>query len=417
MEKTILKEIVMDQKNKKMPVDFVRRDIELKVKKDKGDHIVIISGIRRCGKSTLLNSIRQEKRESDYFLDFDDERLIDFSVNDFQLLYEVFLELFGEQKVFYFDEIQNISGWERFIRRLHDNGNKVYITGSNASMLSRELGTHLTGRFIEICLYPFSFTEFLKFKKFEYNHNLHLNTQEKIKLKRMFNEYLRLGGFPSYIKTEDNDYLKSLYESIIYRDIIVRYKLPQEKPLKEVVHYCASNIAKEISFNSLKDIAGIKSSTSIKEYFEYLENSFFVFLLNRFDYSLKKQIYFNKKVCFCDMAMANNIGFHFSEDFGRVLENIVFLQLQRQGKEIYFHKSKVECDFLVKEKNRIIMAIQVSRSLKNKETRDREIFGLIDAIKQYKLKSGLILTEDEEGDIKEGGYNIKIMPVWKWLLM
>ena len=417
MEKTILKEIVMDQKNKKMPVDFVRRDIELKVKKDKGDHIVIISGIRRCGKSTLLNSIRQEKKESDYFLDFDDERLIDFSVNDFQLLYEVFLELFGEQKVFYFDEIQNISGWERFIRRLHDNGNKVYITGSNASMLSRELGTHLTGRFIEICLYPFSFTEFLKFKKFEYNHNLHLNTQEKIKLKRMFNEYLRLGGFPSYIKTEDNDYLKSLYESIIYRDIIVRYKLPQEKPLKEVVHYCASNIAKEISFNSLKDIAGIKSSTSIKEYFEYLENSFFVFLLNRFDYSLKKQIYFNKKVCFCDMAMANNIGFHFSEDFGRVLENIVFLQLQRQGKEIYFHKSKVECDFLVKEKNRIIMAIQVSRSLKNKETRDREIFGLIDAIKQYKLKSGLILTEDEEGDIKEGGYNIKIMPVWKWLLM
>ena len=234
---------------------------------------------------------------------------------------------------------------------------------------------------------------------------------------RMFNEYLRLGGFPSYIKTEDNDYLKSLYESIIYRDIIVRYKLPQEKPLKEVVHYCASNIAKEISFNSMKDIAGIKSSTSIKEYFEYLENSFFVFLLNRFDYSLKKQIYFNKKVCFCDMAMANNIGFHFSEDFGRVLENIVFLQLQRQGKEIYFHKSKVECDFLVKEKNRIIMAIQVSRSLKNKETRDREIFGLIDAIKQYKLKSGLILTEDEEGDIKEGGYNIKIMPVWKWLLM
>ena len=417
MEKTILKEIVMDQKNKKMPVDFVRRDIELKVKKDKGDHIVIISGIRRCGKSTLLNSIRQERKESDYFLDFDDERLIDFSVNDFQLLYEVFLELFGEQKVFYFDEIQNISGWERFIRRLHDNGNKVYITGSNASMLSRELGTHLTGRFIEICLYPFSFTEFLKFKKFEYNHNLHLNTQEKIKLKRMFNEYLRLGGFPSYIKTEDNDYLKSLYESIIYRDIIVRYKLPQEKPLKEVVHYCASNIAKEISFNSLKDIAGIKSSTSIKEYFEYLENSFFVFLLNRFDYSLKKQIYFNKKVCFCDMAMANNIGFHFSEDFGRVLENIVFLQLQRQGKEIYFHKSKVECDFLVKEKNRIIMAIQVSRSLKNKETRDREIFGLIDAIKQYKLKSGLILTEDEEGDIKEGGYNIKIMPVWKWLLM
>ncbi|MCG2726785.1 MAG: ATP-binding protein [Elusimicrobia bacterium] len=416
MEKTILKEIVLDQKNKKLPVDFVRRDIEMKIKKDKGDHIVIISGIRRCGKSTLLNSLRQARNESDYFLDFDDERLIDFSVDDFQLLYEVFLELFGEQRVFYFDEVQNIFGWERFIRRLHDSGNKVYITGSNASMLSRELGTHLTGRFIETCLYPFSFAEFLKFKEFKYNHNLHLNTHEKIKLKRMFNEYLQFGGFPSYVKTGDNDYLKSLYESIIYRDIIVRYKLPQEKPLKEVVHYCASNIGKEISFNSLKHVAGIKSSTSIKEYFEYLENSFFVFLLNRFDYSLRKQIYFNKKVYFSDTAIANNIGFHFSEDFGRVLENTVFLQLKRHGKEMYFHKNKAECDFLVKERNKIVMAMQISRSLKNKETRDREIFGLIDAIKEYKLKSGLILTEDEEGAIKEEGYNIKVMPVWKWLL-
>lgn len=417
MNKAILKEVILDQRQKKK-LDYVaQRKLEEGVKKsEKSGQVVIISGIRRCGKSTLLDIIRTSKEESDYYLNFDDERLINFSVDDFQIMVEVFLELFGEQRTFYFDEIQNVDLWERFVRRIHDEGNKVYITGSNASMLSRELGTHLTGRYIEKHLYPFSFSEFLLFNKTDYDKKLQFTTKEKIKVQKSLKQYIQLGGFPAYVKTEDGDYLKYLYESIIYRDIIVRYNLPNEKPLKELVYFCASNMGKEISFNSLKKVIGISSSTSVKEYFEYLENSFLVFLIPRFDFSLKRQTYFNKKVYFVDTALAADVGFHFSDDYGRILENIVFMQLKRDDREIYFHKKKKECDFLIKEKNKITIALQVTKSLKDKKVKDREIAGLLEAMSEHKLKTGFILTEDEEETMKEDGKTIYVKPVYKWLL-
>ncbi len=417
ISKTILKEVILDQGEKKTPQYFVARELEEDVRKSgKSGQIVVISGIRRCGKSTLLQIIRSDRKESDYYLNFDDERLIDFNVKDFQLLIEVFLELFGEQKTFYFDEIQNVPGWELFINRLKREGYDIIITGSNASMLSRELGTHLTGRYIEKHLYPFSFAEFLDFKKIEYDKKLVFNTKEKIKIKKLFDQYVRLGGFPDYVKNENGDYLKSLYESIIYRDIIVRYNLPSEKPLKELAHFCASNFGKEISFNALKEVIGLHSSTTVKEYFEYLENSFLVFLLPRFDFSVKKQVYLNKKAYFGDMALAKNIGFYFSDDSGRILENIVFLHLKRKNKEIYFHKKNKECDFILKEGNKIVKALQIAKSLKNKKTKEREIAGLIEAMEEYKLKSGLIITEDEEDEIKINNSIIFIKPIYKWLL-
>jgi len=416
MEKTLLKEIISDQRRKALPLDFIERELESSIKESRSECVTIISGVRRCGKSTFLGAIRAKQKESDYFLNFDDERLIDFSVNDFQPLFEVFLELFGEQRIFYFDEIQNVSGWERFVRRLHDDGNKVFITGSNASMLSRELGTRLTGRYVEKRLFPFSFSEFLRFDKTNYNKALQFSTTEKIKIKKTFNRFLRLGGFPLYVKMQDGDYLKSLYESIIYRDIIVRYNIPNEKPLKELTHFCASNIGKEISFNSLKEVIGISSSTSIKEYFGYLENSFLVFLLPRFDYSLKRQTYLGKKIYFIDSALADNVGFRFSEDLGRMLENAVFLQLKRENKEIYFHRKEKECDFLIKNGNKITEAMQVSKSLKNEKTKQREISGLIEAMNEYELKNGTIITEDEEGDEKIDKFHITIKPIYKWLL-
>lgn len=417
MDKIILKEVILDQRARKLPRDVVAREIEKDIEKfKKTSQVVIISGIRRCGKSTFMEMVRLSGKEQNYYLNFDDDRIVDFSVGDFKDLAEVFMELFGDQNIFYFDEIQNIPLWERFIRRLHDEGKKIYITGSNASMLSREFGTHLTGRYIEKQLFPFSFSEFLEFEGVDYDKKLNLTTAEKIKLKRYFNKYVELGGFPAYIRDKDSDILKFLYESIIYKDIIVRYNIPKEKPLKELVYFCASNIGKEISFNSLKKVIGISSSTSIKEYFDHLENSFLVFLLPRFDFSLRKQIYFNKKVYFIDTALAKNVGFRFSDDSGRILENIVFLELKRGGKELYFHKRKKECDFLVKEKNKIVSAIQVARSIKDEKTKNREISGLLEAVNDHKLKKGLILTEYDEGIEKINGITIEIKPVYKWLL-
>jgi len=416
MNKAILKTIVLDQQ-KVLAVkekDYVPRDLEKKITESKKNNfIVIIAGVRRCGKSTLLNYWRQKQKDQDYYFSFDDERLVNFTVADFQNLVEIFLELYGRQNVFYFDEIQNISGWERFARRLHNEGKKVYITGSNASLLSRELGTHLTGRYLEYSLFPFSFSEFLSFKQVKTKK--HFTTEEKVEFLKHFKQYLKSGGFPEYLKTKNQEVLKTLYRDILYRDIIVRYNLPQERPLRELVSFCASNIGKEISFNSLKTLVGVKSSTTIKEYFDYLENSFLVFLVPKYDFSYKKQLVANKKVYFIDNGLAKQIGFRFSPDKGRFLENLVFIALKRQGKEIFYHQAKFECDFLIKEGQKIKQVIQVAYLL-DRHNRQREINGLLEAMKTYNLKKGIILTMEQAEEFNLAGRKIKIMPVWQWLL-
>ncbi len=330
-------------------------------------------------------------------------------------MYESFIELLGEKNIFYFDEIQNIDGWERFVRRLHDEKKKVFVTGSNASMLSRELGTRLTGRYLEINLYPFSFLEFLKFKNLKINENDFYLTESKIKLKKHFEEYLTNGGLPEYLKTQNRDYLKLLYDNILYRDVMVRNKLTNEKPLKELVYVVANNISEEISFNSLKKALNLGSSTTVKEYFDYFENSFLIFIVPKFDYSLKKQIYSGKKVYIIDTGLAVSLGFRTSKDLGRLLENLVFIELKRRKKEVYYYSDKKECDFVIKEGLKIIEAIQVCYEL-NSENREREINGLLEAMNKFKLKKGIILTHDQSEEIIDDDKIIKAVPVFRWLI-
>jgi hypothetical protein len=415
MEREKLRQLLVEQQRIIKDKQIIPREVAFTINTFKETpFIIIISGIRRSGKSTLLQQIRSDSFPDCYYVNFDDERLIEFTVDDFQILYEVLIELFGTKNTFLFDEIQNITGWERFVRRLHDERKKIYLTGSNASMLSRELGTHLTGRHISFSLYPFSFKEFLLFKRHSHPNLRRLTTEQKSILKKLFNEYLEKGGFPEYLQTEKDEYLKILYENILYRDIISRYKLPNERTIKEVVYFAVSNIGKEISFNSLRKLTGLSSATTIREYFEYLENSYLTFLVPRFSRSLKKQIYYNKKIYFIDTAMARILGFRTSSDFGRMLENLVFLQLKRENKEIYFHKEKYECDFLIRKGKSIIEALQVTQSLS--ENREREIQGLLEALTRYKLSQGFILTTDHEEIIIRKGKKIIVQPIWKWLL-
>lgn len=412
MDKESLKRIIFDQHN----IQFKPTDIKRFSELHEDNQVVVLSGVRRCGKSTFLLELRQKLKESDYYLNFDDDRLVNFTIYDFQLLYETFIELYGEQKTFYFDEIQNIKGWERFVRRLHDYGNKIYITGSNASMLSRELGTHLTGRYYQNELFPFSFKEFLQIRKHKYNKQIIYKTKGKSELKAMFNEYFLKGGFPEYLQSGNKQYLTSLYENILYRDVMVRNGLTNEKELLELVHFIASNISKLISYNSLTKVIGVKNATTVKNYLSYLQNTYLLFLINKYDVSVKKQIQNPKKVYFIDVGLVRELGFYYNEDNGRLLENIVFIELKRRAKEIYYHNRKKECDFVIKEKNKIVEAIQVSWSIYNDETRKREIEGLIDALKTYNLNKGLILTESDEEQLVVENYNIEIKPVWKWLL-
>jgi predicted AAA+ superfamily ATPase len=424
VDKKLLKEVIVEQAR-----DLTVRQqskwrecYQLAMEQKANPFIVIISGVRRCGKSVLMQQVRNSYAERDYFLNFDDERLSGFSMADFQMLEEVLIELYGLQQTFFFDEIQLVPEWERFVRRLHNRGAKVFITGSNASMLSKELGTHLTGRFVQIEMYPFSFNEIVHHELPELLQTENLIARDRAVLKKRFNEFLEQGGFPEYLATNSTEYLQSLYQGIAYRDILVRYNLARsERQFKELVTFLASNISKDLSFLSLAKMLGVASGTTAAEYCHYLENSFLSFIISRFDYSLKKQARFGKKQYFIDQAMAKVIGFRSSADHGRVLENIVFLELKRRGQaEVYFHQTVKECDFILRKGMEIVAAIQVTASMEEPKTRSREIAGLLEAMQNYQLKEGLILTDDssETFELKEesGSYQITVMPVWQWLL-
>ena len=415
MDRNELKEIIIDQNGRQEQKGLIDRELFSKVESYiKNDFVIIISGIRRSGKSILLNQIR--KKHEGYYLNFDDERLINFKIEDFKVLEELFIELYGEKRIFYFDEVQNIPMWERFVRRLHDERKKVFITGSNASILSKELGTHLTGRYLMLQMFPFSFKEFLSLKKFELNKNSIYLTKSRAEIRKYFEDYFINGGFPEYIRESNPEYLKILYENIVYRDILVRYKISSEKNLKELVYLAVNSISKEISFNSLKKILGFGSSTTVKNYFDYFENSFLIFLISKFDYSLRKQMYYNKKVYCIDNGLAKYIGFRITPDKGKLLENMVFIELKRRGKELYYYSDKRECDFVVKHiTSSIKEAIQVCYDL-TRENREREVEGLVETMKKFKLKEGLILTYDQEEEFKIEDKKIIIKPAWKWLL-
>lgn len=411
--KELLKAVIYDQQSLTWDDRFIKRMIPAGLLES--EEICVISGVRRCGKSTLLHEIRATRDEHDYYLNFDDERLINFKVADFQLLYETFIELFGQQKTFYFDEIQNIKGWERFVRRLYDHGNKVFITGSNATMLSRELGTHLTGRYSKIELYPFSFREFLQFNNRTITVKDFSGTTGKSELQRFFTEYLTNGGFPAYLKTKSDAYLKSLYESILYRDVMVRNHLTSERELLELVNYLASNISRLASYNALAKIVGVKNATTIKNYLSFLQNTYLLFLVSKYDFALKKQLQNSKKIYFIDNALVNRLGFSFSGEKGRMLENLVFIELKRRDQEVFYHNDRHECDFVIKNGIHITEAIQVCFTFDLPDTREREIRGLMDAMQRYGLKEGMIITNSMDEILTIEGYKIEIVPAWKWL--
>ena len=415
METRILKELVMEQKKEfESDDDFVKRHaLDNIAKYLELPHVLIISGLRRSGKSTLLKEIHRYcfNGETIYYFNFEDERLMDFTASDFNLLYETFVELMGECKTFFFDEIQNITGWELFVRRMHDRGFKFVITGSNSSMLSKELGTRLTGRYIGVELFPFSFNEFLDF------HGINvpdiLLVEDRAAIKKQFSDYLQHGGIPEYLKYDNELILKTLYDNILYKDIFARYRLNDEKTLKELSFYLFSNYGSEISYNKLRNMLGVSINT-VKNYIGYMENSYLVFSVPKYDYSVKKQIYSPRKMYAIDTALINATSFKFSRDYGKLLENIVFIELKRRDQDIYYHRDNHECDFIIREHNVITGAIQVTATLEG--TKEREYAGLLEALTTYNLDEGLILTEDEEFEDTHKGKKVVVMPVWKWLL-
>ncbi len=362
---------------------------------------LVISGIRRCGKSTLLTQILKNQKKF-YYLNLEDIRLDGFELKDFNNADELFKEIYGSNGIYFFDEIQNVEKWEKFIRFLVDKKNKVVITGSNASLLSRELGTRLTGRHLSYELFPFSYLEFLKFSKKKSGESSYF-------------DYLYKGGFPEFLRENDITILHELLKDVLMRDIVNRFGIKNTAILKKLAIYLLSNVGKEFSFNSLKRMLEVKSVQSIIDYVSYLEDSYLIFTIPKFSYSYKKQQVNPKKVYSIDNGLSYANSVSFSKDKGKMLENNVFLNLRRKYKEIFYFQENGECDFVVKDREKVIQAIQVCYEF-NDENQDREIKGLIEAMDELKLKRGLILTFSQEDEFEIEGKKIIVKPVWKWLL-
>ncbi len=432
MDKNKLKELLIEYKQRFLVnrTDLIRREIQDSTEPFiKFKEVVIITGPRRGGKSSLIKLICDDlikkynvPASNVLYLNFEDERFIEFNTGDFAQIYELFLQInkpTGKQ-YFFLDEIQNVNGWERWVNRLYENENiKIFITGSNASLLSSEISTALTGRNSVITNFPFSFREFLTFKNYKLQKNDFYQTKKRAVIKSFFQEYLKLGGYPEIIKINDPTLLEQYFKDIIYRDILPRYSIKKIKEIRELCLFLASNLGSIHSYNKLQNLIGVKSINTVKSYLEILEETFLFFRINLFDYSIKRQIYNPSKIYIIDTALGNSISFKFSESIGHIYENLVFLELKRRNKEIYYWKSKKgkEVDFLIKKGLDIEEAIQVSYNLSDKKTLDREIESLLIAKDEFKVEHLSIITEDEETEKEIGNVKIRIIPLWKWLLI
>lgn len=381
--------------------------------------VKIIEGARRVGKSTLLYQVIHHVLPASgqvLYINFEDEVLKKYPLAEIVYTY---LES-GKIEYLFVDEIQNCTDWVSFIRKAYDRREikQIWISGSNSSFIREEYATLLTGRNIPIHIFPLSFTEFLQFKN-DYPKTKVLSKKQETLLKNDFSEYMTHGAFPAVVTRQvlKKELLLAYFDDFIYKDIVARYAANATK-VKELAIYLATNSAKTFSYRSIASALHCHVNTVI-DYFDYLKRAFLFEELYKFDYALKKQYSNDKKVFCIDTGLAAAVSFRFSEDKGRMLENIVYNELRRRKHEIYFHNQKFECDFLIKQDLQITQAIQVCLTLEHADTKKREFNGLLDALQTYQLDEGFILTLDENGEeeviVNAKKYRIRVMSVWSWM--
>ena len=359
----------------------------------------IITGIRRCGKSTLLLQLLHKDYEDALYLNFDDIRLSSFETSDFVRVHRE-VEKRGI-RVLFFGEIQLIKNWETYVNQLLREGYRVFVTGSNAAMLSVELGTHLTGRHLSMELFPFSYSEYIRFK------NIDSSTAA-------VESYLQSGGIPEFLKTGRAEIIYTLVDDILMRDIAVRHAIRDVNALRQLAAYLISNIGNLVSANKLAGMFEIKSATTFLEYFSFLKDAYLLDFLPLFDHSLKVQARNPKKVYVLDMGIYSEVSVTTSENRGRRLENLVFLHLRQRYKQLFYYKNQGECDFVTLEKGQLKEAIQVCLSI-NDENFDRELKGVLEAMHDLNIRSGYIITMNQSDVIEKDGLLVKMIPAHEFL--
>lgn len=379
----------------------------------KHPNIVAILGVRRCGKSIFSYLLAKESLFG--YVNFDDERLLGVTANDLNQILEAMYGLSGNIEYIVLDEIQNVPGWELFANRLRRT-KKVIVTGSNSKLLSGELATRLTGRYFDITLYPFSFSEFLQWKRFVISTTY--ATSEKAELLNHLARYLQQGGFPETYAFGKETALR-IYNDIITKDILLRYKIKKKEDLRKLAKYVITNFSQEISYSKLAHVLGIRRTSTISNWISYLEQAFLIIKLERFAYKLKQQILAPKKIYGIDPGIITMMAFATSENKGRIMENAVLLELLRKKSrdpelEIYYWKDYQhhEVDFVVKKGPRIQQLLQVTFASNKEEIKERELRSLQKGEKELRCKELKVITWDYE----EKERNITFIPLWKWLL-
>jgi len=393
--------------------------------------VITIIGPRRAGKTYFLFQIMKKLLEKEnnitdiIYINFEDERILPMTGQDLQYVLEAYFELHGKTDPFIFlDEIQNIPGWEPFVRRLNDTGYRVFITGSNSRMLGREIATALRGRTLTYEIFPFSFKEFLLANKITPEKNL-LYGKMRHRIKTLYEDYFFSGGYPEIALVQDRSIkgriLQDYFNTIFYKDLVERYRIKNTELLKQWLNALLMNLSSRISFSKIENdfkSRGMKlSRATLSTYAKYVEDTFFGFFVEMYSESVRKRQINPKKFYLIDPGMHNYLTFKFTENRGRLLENLVFLELRRKGDPIFYYKTSrgYEVDFLIKDAGQWHL-IQVCHDLTRIDTFSREKKALLSGLSELKMNTGTLINASEKRNEQHGDYTLDIMPIWEWLM-
>lgn len=411
--KELFKKIIVERQEWLKEISLIRREISIEANAN-----YVFTGLRRAGKSYMLYQIIQDTFQEDgigrvLFINFEDERLLEVGHQDLQLILDAFYELFDVKPVVFLDEVQNVPHWQKFVRRLADDGIRVYVTGSNAEMLSHEIASTLGGRFMNREISPLSFREYLLFKKIDVSKSAKYSAQ-RYDIIKAYDTYLMHGGFPELVHFDNKrEFLSSVYQKLFYGDLIARYNVANSVTLKLLVKKLAESVNSETSVNRIKN--RIKSTgatignTTLFDYLNYLESSFIIGSISNF-HSKFTERETNKKYYFLDTGI---LALFLTDQATKLLENQVYIELRRRGFSPYFLKRNTEVDFYVPEKE---LLIQVSYRIEDPDTYQRELKGLKLAMKEFNIAHAWIITFDEEKEIAIDEGLIHVIPAWQWLL-
>ena len=392
-------------------------------------------GVRRSGKSTLMFQLMQHlvssgvSKKNIAYINFFDDRLHPLQHGRLDIILEAYYSMYPEKKTtetvhFFFDEIQMVPAWEPFIERLLRTENcEVYITGSSAQMLSKEIASQMRGRALSWELFPLSFTEYLRWKNIDYQEPL--SSTRRFFILQAFSEYCDKGGFPEVRDVEKDIRVKIHQEyvhAILFRDLIERHDIAHPKAVTDLAYWLVDNITASYSINKLtcylQSLGHKITKASVAEYLEWFEDAYFFFSLRIFDGSLKKAQANPKKIYCIDSSLITSVASNVLVNSGHLLENLIFIGLRRTYPAIFYYKTKAgrEVDFLAQDHRRSRMLVQVCESLRSEKTKEREVLALQEAMEELGLSSGIIVTRNEEEEIKVPSGTISIVPAWRFLL-